>query len=595
MAELTHDKIIRVGPNGLPFGATVSSRARFIGAGKTLLRRHAFPATLAILLVFMTVVPVLAVLTGSVKVSGLPSSPGWTIEHYVAIWSSAYTYRVMFNTLVFACTSTAIAILLAGVLAWLFERTDCPGSNVFRSALMVSMALPPMLLAVGWVLLASPKIGAITGFIGWIGLRHDLLSIYSFPGMIFVQSLVMVPTSYFMLAPVMRNMDPAFEEAAFTSGATFMQTVRRVSIPFLIPSITSLATLLIIVSMLTFDVPAIIGLPAKVPVMSSEIFNLMTPFGGLPEYGKSAALNSSLFVLLALALVIYNRATRQKEKFATIGGKAFKATRFKLGRWRRVALGFVVFYFLAAVVLPFLALLWVALSPYFAGFQLSMISRLSFDPLITTLQRPRVWHGALNSTIIAASAAFLLTCLAFVIAWTMQRTRGAWPWVLDILTTIPMAVPNLMMGVALIFIFFTFRVIPLYGTVWIIVLGHMIMFLPVASRMMQAGVMQVNRELEEAGSTSGASAWQNARRIILPLIKPSILGLVIWMVVHSLREFSVAIMLVSGGNEVLSTILFNYWESGQPTAAAGIAIVMTLVLTTLVGIANARILALPKV
>ncbi len=552
-------------------------------------RDYALPVTLTVLLILLTVVPVAAVLLGSVRPSGMPTMPGWTLSHYVEIWSSPFTYRLIGNTFVFALGSTLVAISIAGVLAWLAERTDCWGRDFFSAALLIPMATPPLLLAVGWVLLASPRIGALPAIWDWAtGTSGGFFDIYSMGGMIFIQGLVAVPTSFYLLAPVMRNMDPSFEEAAFMSGASFWQTLRRVSLPFLLPALTSLVTLLMIVGMLTFDVPAIIGMPGQVHVMSSEIFNLMNPAGRLPEYGKSAALNSSLFLLLAGALVVYYRATRQKDRFATIGGKGYRATRFKLGRWRPVAFGFVVLYFTLAVLLPFLALLWVALLPYFSGFRWDIVHQLSPATFVDVLSRPRVWRSAMNAMLVAVSSSIGITILALLVAWTAVRSRLRWVGILDALSMLPIAVPHLMMGVALIFIFFTARFIPIYGTVWIVALGHLIVFLPIASRMMQAAVMQIHRELEEAAATSGATSPQTLRRIVLPLVRPAVVGLFIWMLVHSLREFSVSVMLLSGNNEVLSTVIYSFWESGEPASAAVIAIGMMIVLSGLVAIGNFR-------
>lgn len=554
-----------------------------------ILREYALPVTLLIVLVLLALLPVAAVLLGSVRPTGMPTTPGWTLSHYLEIWTSPFTYRLIANTFVFAVGSTVVAIVIAGILAWLAERTDCWGRNFFSAALLIPMATPPLLLAVGWVLLASPRIGALPALWDWAtGTSGGFFNIYSMGGMIFIQGLVAVPTSFYLLAPVMRNMDPSFEEAAFMSGASFWQALRRVSLPFLFPAVTSLITLLMIVGMLTFDVPAIIGMPGQVHVMSSEIFNLMNPAGRLPEYGKSAALNSSLFLLLAGALVIYYRTTRQKDRFATIGGKGYRATRFKLGRWRPVALGFVIFYFTLAVLLPFVALLWVALQPYFAGFRSDIIHQLSPATFVDVLSRPRVWRSAVNALLVAASSSVGITILALLVAWTVVRSRLRWVGILDTLSMLPIAVPHLMMGVALIFIFFTARFIPIYGTVWIVALGHLIVFLPIASRMMQAAVMQIHRELEEAAATSGATSVQTMRRVVLPLVRPAIVGLFIWMLVHSLREFSVSVMLLSGNNEVLSTVIYSFWESGEPASAAVIAIAMMVVLSGLVAIGNFR-------
>jgi iron(III) transport system permease protein len=404
--------------------------------------------------------------------------------------------------------------------------------------------------------------------------------------MIFVQGLAYIPTAVLVFSPVVRNMDPTYEEAAIVARASTLQTVLRISLPFLLPAILSMATILMIVGMLAFDVPAIIGLPGKIFVMSSEIFRLMNPPSGLPEYGASAALNSSLFVLLMGALVLYVRLTRNADRFATISGKGYKASRFALGRWKPVATLAVVFYFLLAVVLPFVALVWASLVPYFSGFDSSLFSKLSLRAYGEVLGHDRFWQATGNSAIVAMTAAVGATLLALTVSWMILRSRLQMAWVLDVMTMIPVGIPHLMMGVALIFLFFSFRAIPLYGTVWLIALGHLIVYLPIASRMMQAGLLQIGRELEEAALVARASVLDNVLRIVIPLLKPTLIAVWIWVLVHSVREFSIAVMLQSGRNQVLSTVLFSFWENGNSERAAAVAVMLMIVLCALVACSN---------
>ncbi len=544
------------------------------------------PAALLAALVILTAVPLATVVVGSFRPEGLPLSAGWTLAHYIGIWSSAATYRLLGDTLLFAFGSTLLAIVIALALAWLIERTDVPGRGMFRVALLMPMATPPLLLAIGWVLIMSPRIGLIpTALQPWLGSFENGFNFYSLGGMIFVQGLAYVPTAFLILAPMVLNMDPTFEEAATVAGASAAQTLRRVSLPFLMPSLLSVGTLLAIVGVATFDVPAVVGLPGNVWVLSSEIFSMMNPSSGPPRYGESAAINASLFVLLLLALVVYERSTRHAERFAAISGKGYKAARFALRGWRIPATCFISGYFVLAVVLPFAALLWVSLVPYFSGFKPGLIAGLSFKAYADTFGSERVLDSIHNSLLIAFAASAGLMLLALILAWAIVRSRLRWARVLlDVFSMIPMGVPHLMTGVALIFVFFSWRAIPLYGTVWIIVLGHLIIYLPLASRMMQSGMMQINRELEEAAVVSGASLAQNLRRIVTPLLRPAMFALFLWVMVHSLREFSVAVMLQSGRNEVLSTILFSFWETGEPARAAAIAIVLMLALGALVAL-----------
>jgi iron(III) transport system permease protein len=451
------------------------------------------------------------------------------------------------------------------------------------------MAMPSLLLAVGWVLLTSREIGAITNLLALLlGESARQLNIYSLGGMIFVQGLAGVPLAFLIFAPAMRSMNPAFEEAALMSGARFATVFRRISLPFLVPSILSVFTLQVIVSLLAFDVPAILGLPGNIPVISAEIYNLMNPTSGLPDYGATAAVNASMLAPIALMLGIYYYSTRKAFQFATVSGKGYRATRFQLGRWKALGFVFVAVYFLCAVALPFLAVLWVSLTPYFAGFQIGLLSKLSFAAYAGLLSNGDFWKSAFNSVVIAGVVSMAEIALAVLVGWCVLRSGSVWSRVVDILAMAPMSVPHLMMGVSLIFIFFTLRFIPIYGTIWIIALGHLVVYMPQACRMMQVAMLQVHHELEESATVCGASMAQRLRRIVIPLVAPMIGAIFLWVFMHSIREFSIAVTLRSGQNEVLSTMLFSYWDNGRPQSAAAMAVILMLTLAALVGVSRMR-------
>lgn len=547
------------------------------------LARRIIVVVLAALLGFLTLAPLATVLVGSFRPDGLPFGPGWTLDNYVQVWGARYTWQLLANTLLFACGSSALAIAVALALSWLVERTDLPGRSLFYAAILMPMATPPLLLAIGWALVLSPQIGLVSFAIKpWIGPIEGWLNIYSLGGTIFVQGLAYVPTCVLILSPAIRAMDPAYEEAAFVARASRAQVWMKIVLPFLTPALISLSTILILVGILAFDVPAVIGIPGNVRLMSIEVYRLMTPPSGLPDYGASSALNSAVFFLIAPGILIYRLATRSASRFATITGKAYRPNRTPLGRWRWPAAAFAALYVIAAVVLPLLALVWTSLSPYFGGLDPSLFHRLTFAAYADVLTNARVWAAAVNALQIAAAVVLGLILAGLVVAWAVLRSRVRGAGVLDVLAMIPLGIPPLMMSVALIFLAFSFRAVPIYGTIWLIALGHFIVFLPVAVRMMQSGLLQISAELEEAAVVSGGSLLQMFGRILVPLLRPTIIAAAIWIAVHSIREFSIAVMLQSGRNNVLSTLLYTLWQNGNSSRAAALAVLLMLTLCLLV-------------
>lgn len=531
------------------------------------------PVVGVVLLGILTVGPVVAVLIGSFKPSGLPATAGWTIKHYITVWTDAYTYRALGQTAVFAICSGLFAEGSALLLAWLIERTDVPGVHYFRAGILVGMVTPPILFAIGWVLLASPKIGL---------LRFSGFDVYSLPGMVMVQGLAMVPTSFLLLSPVIRFLNPALEEAATTSGANVGQLVRRVTLPLLLPALISVGTLAVIFSTLALDIPMIIGLPARIPLLSLDVYDMMQPSSGIPAYGDVAAINNVLFLILAAAMVVYHRATREAGRYAIISGKGYRPNRVRLGQYRWLGFAAVLAYFIAALGLPFLALLWVSVVPYFSGFDPAMLTRMSGANFLFIFRTPQVHQAAVNSGVIALVAGSGTCALAVLVSWVVVRSKVRWRRLLDVLAMLPIGTSAVMMGIALVFIFFGFRAIPIYGTIWVIAIGHAIVYLPFSARTVQAAMLQLSRELEEAAHVAGATVRHTFRRVIVPLLWPALVGVFVWVAFHSLREFSVAVILQSGDNRVLSTVLYGYWNSGQAQYATAIAVSLMVFLAGLV-------------
>jgi len=537
---------------------------------------------LVLLLVCVTIVPIVFIFLGSFKPLGLLIGNEWTLKHYRQVWSDPFTYILVRNTVIFAAGSTLIGIVIALLLSWLIERTDLPGRGVFRAATILPMVTPPLLLAIGWVLLMSPAVGFIPTFLASVlGTRLDWLNLYSLGGMMFVMGLAYVPTGVLMFSPIMRNMDPAYEEASRLSGASAVETVWRVSLPFLMPSILSTATLLFIVGMLAFDIPAIIGNAGQVFVMSTEVYRLLHGELELPNYGAAAAFNSILFVVLMLFLVLYSRLVKNARRFVTVSGRAYRPTRYRLGKWRTASFLFVVGYFLLGVALPFIALIWVSLTPYLTGFNLDLLTTLSMGAYGEVLADNRFWTATGHATVVGLFAAIGAIALALAVSRVSLNPRGLIGRLVAPLSMLPLGIPHLMMGIALVFMMLNLRFLSLHNTLWIIAIGHIIAYLPIASRMMQLGMIQLSGELEEAAMTSGANTWQRLRGIVIPLMMPTFIAIFIWMFVHSIREFSIAVILQGGGNEVLSTLLFDFWSNSFPGKAAAMSTMITLALLLL--------------
>jgi iron(III) transport system permease protein len=526
-------------------------------------------------LVYLVAVPIVFLVLASLRPSGFPFDAGWTLANYAAVYGDPRFPRLLADTLVFALGSVAIALTLGATLAFLVERSDLPGAGLVRALVILPMATPPLLMAIGWAMLLSPRAGALNiAAREWFGAADPWFNAYSLGAMIFVQGLALSSTAFLILAPAFRNMDPALEEAALASGASGAMLARRVLIPLLRPAVLAAGVFLLIVGFVVFEVPGTLGLPARIFVLSSQLFYLASEApGGMPLYGQVGALATFFLVMLLALGLLYRRLTRHAARYRVVTGKGFRPRRLALGRWRYAALGFVALFFLLAVVLPMGILLWMSLMPYQTPPSWRALALITLENHRDFLDSPRVFEAAANTMIAAAVSATVVAALATLISWTTVRLRAPGSAFLDALAFLPVAIPGVMMGVALIYVYLTLDpIIAIYGTVWILVVAYSTDYLSFGTRAAGGVMVQLHPELEEAARTSGASGGMVLRRITLPLLFPAIAAIWIWVLAHAMRELSTALMLQGRDNQVITVLLWDWWNGGEPTRAAAVGV-----------------------
>ena len=543
--------------------------------------------TLAIgpLLGWLVVIPIVYLVVSSFKPTGFVFDDGFTLDHYRALLFDPSLPRLFANTTIFAIGSTVGALVIGGVLAWLVERTDMPARRLARGLIILPMATPPVLLAIAWVMLLDPQIGLINTIARSVtGLEGPLFNVFSIEGMIFVEALALVPSSFLILSPAFRNMDPSLEDAAFASGAGLGTVLRRVVFPLLRPAILGAGVFLFMACYVIFDIPGIIGVPAGWQVFSTSIVSsaLHSPTG-LPEYGRLSVMAVLLLAILVTLAIAYGRLTRRTEKFVTVTGKGYRARQYPLGKWRFVATLAVAGYFVLAVVLPLLMLVWTSLLPYRTGVSKNVLGLVSPSNYVQLFANDRFLGAAWNTTLISLLAATAVAVLSLGISWVLIRTRAPGRKVLDGLSFVPVALAGVMMGSSLIFVYLSINVVPIYGTIWIILVAYITIYIAFGTKVTNGAMIQMSPDLEDAGAASGAPRSHVLRRITVPLMGPALIGLWIWVVAHCVRELSSALMLQGRANATLATLLWDYWSGGRPTAAAAVGVVMVVALLALVG------------
>jgi iron(III) transport system permease protein len=543
---------------------------------------------LLVLIANMVLAPLAIVITSAFSLGPTARTAAFTVDYFVQAWTSPTTWSVMLNTAIFAVGSTTLAMTIGVFFAFMVERTDLPLKNFAYAVVPLTIAMPGLLYSIAWVLLLSPRIGlfnlALLGLFGkgdglltsWAGIGFDgpPIQAYSMLGMIFVDAIRGVGVVFLMTVGIFRNMDPALEEAAMVSGAGPGGVARLITLKLMLPGILAAFVYSITASLETFEVPAIMGLPGNISLLSTKIYLL-----NKTDDEATASSIGIVFILLAVVFVYaYSRLTRRIEKFSTITGKAYRPRVMKIGTFRYVAAALVWLYLAVIVIAPFLVMVWASIQPYYAVPSPQALARTTFDAYGWIFSNSQGATALVNTLILVLAAPTLTMLLCTLVSWYVVRSRMRGKRLLDMLAFLPNSIPSIMIALALVFLFLTvpWRLIPIYGTVWIITLAVVTRYLAFGSRTMHSAVLQLHHDLEEAAEVGGVSWGKAFRFIVLPLLFPSIVSGWVFVALHALRETTMALMLYSPSSRVISLLMWDTWQSGDVNKASATGVVLML-------------------
>jgi iron(III) transport system permease protein len=539
------------------------------------------PGVIAALLIYLALTPILLLVVRSFQAGTGPLGVGFTLDHFAAAYTSQFTYSTFLNSLGFAFGSALVSFVIGTGLALVVQRTNLPFRNVVIALIVVPLILPGVLDAIAWIFLLGSS-GYINVVLkGLFGLEAAPLNIFTLAGMIWVQAIGQVPLVFLLMMGAFRSMDPSLEESGSMSGAGPVRVFLRITMRLLLPTSASVLLLMFVRALEGFEVPALIGIPAKSYVYTSEIFLAFQKFP--PDFGRATALAVGLLVISGIGIALYVRSTRSTSQYQTVTGKAFRSKRWELGRYKWVVLTIVGFYAFTVAVLPFLIVLWASFMPYFAAISVESLKLLTLDNYAYLAGYSLFRTALFNSVVVAILAATATTFLAAVTAWIVYRARVRGAAILDFLAFLPIAVPGIVLGIGIIMVYVRVP-LPVYGTLWVILIAYLTKYMPYAMRSASGAVIQIHSELEAAASMSGAGWWQTFRRITLPLMLPGLAAAWIYICIVSFREFSTSILLVNPDSTVLSVLLFQMFEQGSGTEVAAVGVVMVGLLLLIIGV-----------
>lgn len=484
----------------------------------------------------------------------------FTFAHFTGILDNPRFFANLLNTAIYSVGAAIVAIVIGVVIAWIVERTDTPLRPYMIVVSVVSLGTPHVLYTAAWLLVLG-RAGPLNAILmALTGSNQPVFDVYSMVGMILIEGFIWTPLAYLLLSAVLRSSDASLEEASMMSGAGVLQTFLRITLKLCIPGILALMLLVFIRSFESFEVPALVGLPGGVSVITTDIFdavNSRTP----PDYGQSAAFSVILLLLVMILLRWYSRISRHAERYQTITGKGFRPRVIDLGRWRYLTAAILIGFIGLVIVLPVGMVLWASLLPYYDGINAASLTRVTLHNYVLVTQSYSFRSSILNTLIVGVGAATLASGAAALCAWlVVRRVRGA--WLLDQLATLPLIFPSIVLGVAFLQIFLN-TPFGLYGTVLSIVIASFVHYLPYGMRYAYTGALQINRELEEASGVAGARTWTTFVRIVVPLLLPPIVTSWLLIFLLSVRAVSMPLLLAGPHSQLVAVTLFDLWSNGQ--------------------------------
>ena len=542
-------------------------------------------ALLAVL-TFLVLYPVAMLLLGALTNTN-PVVDGFgvfdlSLDNFVSVLGNANVHHALANSLI-ACTGgTALAVAIGLAFSWIVVRTNTPFRGFLGAASLVPLFVPPLVAGVAWSILGSPKSGLLNTLMKWMGLdwRIDL---YSMAGLIVVFGMYYAPYVYMFTASALRNMDPSLEEAAEVAGVGPVRTLFTVTFPLIAPAIISGMLLSFIVMLGIYGIPAVLGAPANISVLTTYIFKLTN--WSPPLYSTAAAVAIILMVVTG-ALVLLQQGVLAGRSFITVAGKAFRPRALDLGPWRWLTLALALLYLFVVVVLPMLALIVAAFRRFLfipdaaSLFDMRHYSLVHFESIF---DNPLTMRSIWNTMEVGLVTAVLGGLLAFAIGYTVHRGSVPGRRAIDLVATLPVAIPGLVIGVAYLWAWIG---LPggLYGTIWILALAFIARFIPDTMKALSTSFLQIHRELEEAAWVCGRGRLGTIRSIVLPLARPGTIAAMTLLFILAIRELGSSLFLYTSDTTVMAVLLLDYYEGGNTGKTAAFSLIQTVILGGLLGI-----------
>jgi iron(III) transport system permease protein len=545
-------------------GAAVQSARSLISAQK--MAGYGVAAVAAVLVLY----PVFFLLQAALDVGDPQVRPptAYGFDNFNGIFQYP---QILLNTLTVSVAATVMALVFGFVMAWILTRTNVPGRHLFEQLMAVPYYLTPLLGALAWSLLGSPESGFINQIWRALGGNGYLIDINTAYGIAWVMALFEGSVAFVMIAAVMKSMDPALEEASQIMGASRIRTMLRITLPLVVPGVLGAAIFVFAEMLGSFAAALVLGLPSRYYVITTAIYQLVQQYP--PKIQVAAAMGVSLFAVMFFMLFLYRRIV-MAGSYVTITGKAFRPRVADIGPLRYVLLGVCLLYLFAAVGLPLVTLLYASLQKIAVAFPAAGNWTLENFRVAVTMNAVR--SALANSLLLGFGTATIGVVLMGLLAWLIYRSWLPGSGLIEYVVMFPQAVPRLVFAFGLMWAWVVFP-IPIYGTLWLLLLAYLTVFLPLGVRTIAGVMLQIDKSLEECAQMCGASWAFRVRTVTIPLLVPGLVAAWLLLFIASIRELGASILLMGPHSKVITPSIVESWFGTSSELTAALALIQTLV------------------
>lgn len=531
-------------------------------------------AVLTVILAVLVAYPLFLLVSMSFNAGNSSEVPPvqWGVGAYRAIAEST---DWIVNSLIVAIPATIISTCLGAAVAWILYRTAVPARRVFQVAVYLPFALGPFISAFAWVIIAAPTGGLVNrAWADLTGTQASLVDVYSAPFITIVMAIVESPIAALIIGALMQRFDPALEESSTIMGATKLRTLKRVTLPLLLPAVVSATVILFSTMIGEYAVPAILGPPGRFYTAATAIYVM---FGEEPpNYPLASALGVVLLAVCVIVVAVSGRFMRGRT-YPLVTGKQKTAAPMNIGRWRFATTGFLCLYVFLSFVMPFGLLLLASLQ---TGNQATLSSGAHW-----TLQNiryvlfdfPTTKRAVINTLIVAVSASTVCTLLAFLTAWLGFRSKGVGRGLLRQVALLPNSIPALVLALGIFWVVLQLP-IPIFGTLWAVSLGFVIVFIPLAYQTVYGAIGSIHGELEEAARVAGARRLRILRTVTIPLLFPALVASWSLVFMASVRNVTIGLFLTETNTQVLGPTVISFFQQESINNTAALVMIQVLII-----------------